>query len=69
MSRSIIKKGYKISDKIDKMEQPIRIDTISSICRYEKGCLHIKTLFQSNEKKECKSLSRWKLNFNIDENA
>ena len=64
-----IKKGYKICYKIYKIEQRIRIDAMSSICRHEKGCSHVYTLFQSNEKKECKSLSRWKSNFNIDENA
>ena len=49
-----IKSGYNIQTTINKMEQPLRPDTIALICKYSKGCSHIYSLFQANEKKESK---------------
>ena len=60
-----IKFGYNFKNNIDKMEQPLRPDAISLICKFSKGCSHI--LFIS--KKGCKSLRKWKLLFNIDEKS
>ena len=51
------------------MEQPLRPDIISLICKYSKGCSHIYSLFQAHEKKESKSLRKWKIHFNIDDKA
>ena len=62
-----IKSGYNIQTTINKMEQPLRPDTIALICKYSKGCSHIYSLFQANEKKESKSLRKWKIHFNIDD--
>ena len=53
-----IKSGYIIiQNTINKIEQPLR--PISLICKYSKGCSHIYSSFQANEKKESKSLRKW----------
>ena len=65
-----IRFGYNMKNNIDKIEQPLRPDAISLICKFSKGYSHIYSLFQTcqfNDKKECKSLRKWKLHFNIDE--
>ena len=66
-----IKSGYNMKNNIDKMEQPLRPDAIALICKFSKGCSHIYSLFQTCQvnKKECKSLRKWKLHFNIDEKS
>ena len=66
-----IKYGYNMKNNIDKMEQPLRPDAIALICKFSKGCSHIYSLFQTClvNKKECKSLQKWKLHFDIDEKS
>lgn len=67
--REAIKKGYDIRGAIKKMEQPLRLDTISLISKYRKGCSHIYSSFLSKHKTECKSYKKWNMYLNIDEKS
>ena len=46
-----IKSGYNKQKTFCKMEEPLRLDMISLICKFQKGCSHIYSLFQLNDKK------------------
>ena len=48
-----IKYEYNMKNDIDKMEQPLRPDAISLICKISKGCSHIiiYSLFQTCQSK------------------
>ena len=63
-----IKCGYNRPMDLFKIDQPLRPDTISLVCKFNKGCSHIYThLLNYKKRKKCKSLYKWKAHFDIDD--
>ena len=61
-----IKCGYSNYDLL-KADQPLRPDTISLVCKFNKGCSHIYNQLLNKNLKKCKSLEKWKRHFDIDD--
>ena len=62
-----IKEGFCKCKEFQKVEQPIRPDIVSLICKYDKGCSHIYFTLLAEVKTEQKSLNKWRRSFNLDE--
>ena len=63
-----IKEGFGKYNEFQKIEQPIRPDIVSLICKYDKGCSHIYSTLLAEFRTEQKSLIKWRRSYNLDKN-